>query len=323
MIENLSTATVPRTLNNTRLDAALSIFLPESGLRIRRRIFETHTVLVNGVPRSKGHTVLTGDQIILVEKIVPENMAPKKTTQNSTPEDISSELKEQLYIVHEDAHFAAIFKPGGLHTATIAGKNTPSLEEELPSLFSQQFTSEDGLPILVNRLDCLTSGMVMAAKSQAAAAMFRELEDAGAIEKIYILLVHGSVPAPLLVTNKLDMAKRKVTKVLPETNPDPLRHTTFLPLLETTVPNDPSSSATLLMAAISKGARHQIRAHIASQGFPIVGDPLYGNVETRFETSQDKTMYLHHYQIELGSFSAMCPPAWKTWEQWKLSIPTK
>lgn len=315
--------TVPEPLNNTRLDGALSLFLPESGMRVRRRVFETHTVLVNGIPRSKGYTVSTGDQILLVKKTAPEDVQKANTSAEKTAQDDTAKLNKQLYIVHEDAHFAAIYKPGGLHTAAIAGKNTPNLEAELPTLFAQQTTSKDPLPILVNRLDFLTSGIVMAAKSEAAATMFKEIENAGAVEKIYILLVHGSVPAPLHVTNKLDMAKRKITKVLPETDTNPLRHTTFLPLLETTIPEDPSSSATLLMAAISKGARHQIRAHIASQGFPIVGDPLYGSADTYSDTTQNQTMYLHHYQIEIGSFSAMCPPTWSTWEQWKGSIPTK
>ncbi|SIO16109.1 pseudouridine synthase family protein [Halodesulfovibrio marinisediminis] len=315
MIPNLSTATVPEHMNNTRLDGALSLFLPDAGIRTRRRIFDTHTVLVNGIPRSKGHTVSTGDQILLVEKTAPQETAEKyEENAKDTIQDSSSELKKELYIVHEDALFAAIYKPGGLHTATIAGKDTSSLETELPKLFA-----DVPLPILVNRLDHLTSGMVMAAKSEEAAALFREIENAGAVEKIYLLLVHGSVPAPLQVTNKLDMAKRKVTKVLPEADPDPLRHTTFLPLLETTVPGDPSSSATLLMAAISKGARHQIRAHIASQGFPIVGDPLYGVAETH----PTQIMYLHHYQIELGTFAATCPPNWPSWDLWKNSIPNK
>lgn len=314
MIPNLSTATVPEQMNNTRLDGALSLFLPESGIRVRKRIFETHTVLVNGIPRSKGYTVSTGDQILLVEKTAPEEATNGAESTEDARKDETDSLKEQVHIVHQDALFAAIFKPGGLHTAAIAGKNTPSLEAELPKMFT-----DAPLPILVNRLDCLTSGMVMAAKSEEAAALFREIEDAGAVEKIYILLVHGSVPAPLQVTNKLDMAKRKVTKVLSEPDPNPLRHTTFLPLLETTVPGDPSSSATLLMAAISKGARHQIRAHIASQGFPIVGDPIYGTAEAK----QHQIMYLHHYQIELGTFSAMCPPEWPNWEQWKSAIPSK
>jgi len=317
MIQNLSTATVPEELNGVRLDASLSLFLPEAGVRIRRRLFETHTVLVNGIPRSKGYTVRTGEQILLVKKTI------KEVADETQESDIATKLLEQLYIVHEDAHYAAIYKPCGLHTASIAGKNSASLEASLPALFAGQATENNTPPILVNRLDCLTSGMVIAAKSEAAASMFRQLEDAGALEKIYLLLVHGSVPAPLSVTNKLDMAKRKVTKVLPEADSDPLRHTTFLPLLETTVPNAPSQTATLLLAAISKGARHQIRAHIASKGFPIVGDPLYGAEQFSTPAEGVPLMYLHHYQVEIGSFSAMCIPHGQNWEQWKNSIPVR
>ena len=329
MIPNLSTSTVPDTMDGTRLDSALSLFLPDAGIRIRKRLFDTHTILVNGIPRSKGYTVSAGDQILLVEKTAPEAENEQSEGGNSTRSgDSERDLVAQLRIVHEDKHFAAIYKPGGMHTAAIAGKKTLSLEGELHDLFAKHSMDETCKPILVNRLDCLTSGMVIAAKSTEAASMFRELENAGAIEKLYLLLVHGSVTTPLHVTNKLDMAKRKRTKVLPESDPDPLRHTTFLPLLETTVPEAPSSTATLLMAAISKGARHQIRAHIASQGFPIVGDPLYNpsasaNAHADSCTNHSETMYLHHYQIELGSFAAMCPPSWSTWEQWKNSIPSK
>lgn len=329
MVPNLSTSTVPDTMDGTRLDNALSLFLPDAGIRIRKRLFDTHTVLVNGIPRSKGYTVSAGDQILLVEKTVSKAEDTQSEGSCSVRSGNSKkDLIEQLRIVHEDKHLAAIYKPGGMHSATIAGKNTLSLEKELGALFTKHSINDECQPILVNRLDCLTSGMVIAAKSPEAATMFRELENAGAIEKLYLLLVHGSVTAPLHVTNKLDMAKRKITKVLPETDPDPLRHTTFLPLLETTVPEDPSNNATLLMAAISKGARHQIRAHIASQGFPIVGDPMYNtpasqNTHEDSCTDHSKTMYLHHYQIELGSFSAMCSPSWDAWEHWKSSIPLK
>ena len=332
MTSNISTALVPDSMNGVRLDNALSLFLPDAGVRIRKRLFETHTVLVNGIPRTKGHIVASGDQILLVEKTESAPATPSQEI--STPSSpCEEELRHAIYIVHEDEDYAAIYKPGGMHTAAIEGKKSLCLENELPRLFAHHTAEGAPLPVLVNRLDNLTSGMVIAAKTQDAAEKFRELEDFGAVEKLYLLLVHGAVPAPLQITNKLDVAKRKITRVLTETDPDPLRHTTVLPLLETTVPEDPSSTASMLMAAISKGARHQIRAHVASQGYPIVGDPLYMHMEggkvlphpstIQADSTTHPTMYLHHYQIEIGSFSATCPPPWDNWEQWKTAIPPK
>ena len=321
MLTNLSTATIPASLDGQRLDNALALFLPDAGVRTRRRLFESHTILVNGIPRLKGHTVHEGDVLLLVEKTEP---AAPATPAPAPPETVGADdLFAQLAIIHEDADFAAIYKPGGMHTASITGKNTRSLEAELPSLFAQHIADGTPCPVLVNRLDCLTSGMVIAAKSPEAVEKFRALENYGAVEKLYLLLVHGSVTTPLQVTNALDMAKRKITKVLPHDDPDPLRHTTFLPLLETVVPDAPADTATLLMAAISKGARHQIRAHIASQGYPIVGDPIYGAAESNNSCVTGHPMYLHHYQIEIDSFSASCPPAWSNWEHIKTAIPVK
>ena len=60
---------------------------------------------------------------------------------------------------------------------------------------------------------------------------------------------------------------------------------------------------TLLQITIQRGARHQIRAHLAAAGHPIVGDHLYGRHPGR-------VMYLHHAAISLPGFEAQCPPPW-------------
>jgi hypothetical protein len=62
----------------------------------------------------------------------------------------------------------------------------------------------------------------------------------------------------------------------------------------------------LLELTILRGARHQIRAHLADAGFPIVGDSLYG-----LESSdRAERMFLHHFEITLPGFEARWMPDW-------------
>ena len=63
----------------------------------------------------------------------------------------------------------------------------------------------------------------------------------------------------------------------------------------------------LLELTILRGARHQIRAHLADAGFPIVGDAQYG-LES---TSRAGRMYLHHFSIALPGFRAEAAPDWR------------
>ena len=60
-----------------------------------------------------------------------------------------------------------------------------------------------------------------------------------------------------------------------------------------------------LQADIAKGARHQIRAHLAAYGYPILGDTIYEKTE-----NDEGRLYLHHARIIFPGFTAVCPPQW-------------
>ncbi len=302
----LASATVPPAMHGQRLDAALVLLLPHTGVRHRRRLFETHTVLVNGKPGSKGRTVRAGDVLLLAPRKEQMRCAPSSAFAGGEDEGdegdgrdvlMADSVQQQVRIVREHAGYAAVFKPGGMHSARIAGSasdvhtgfhSSPSLEDLLPQLFPGR-SAVDG-PLLVNRLDYLTSGMVIVAFGNERLETFRRMENEGLVEKLYLAVVHGTVSAPLHLAQGLDMARRRQTRVLEQESDDPLRHTGVLPVRpvtplsqvqpEAACPQDGGmnmpAGCTLVLASIRKGARHQIRAHLAHAGFPIVGDPLYG-----------------------------------------------
>lgn len=213
-----------------------------------------------------------------------------------------------IRLIHAACGLAALYKPGGLHSAALAGGNAPSVEGLLPQLR------------LLNRLDGPTSGIVMVATDASGTTRWREAENAGATEKTYLAVACGNMPAPMTLRAALDTARRAVTRVLPVDSQDPLRHTEITPLARLSGLAAPAAGTTgadmppagdvrpgeltLVRCRIRKGARHQIRVHMAHAGYPLLGDRLYGGAPT------PGLLYLHHGRIALPGFSAACPPSW-------------
>ena len=266
-------ALVPGKSDGCRLDKALADLAPGTGLRGRRRLIEDGRVLLEGKPAKPGTKVRAGQRVQLLPG------------QSAAP--------ELPPIVAQNTDFAALAKPAGLHSAALAGRTAPSAEAVLPELFPGCGAT------LVNRLDNPTSGLLMVALHPEAAARYRDYEDAGRITKTYFALVAGCLADEVLADAALDIANRKRTRVLAGPDPDPLRHTRLVPL-EYRAELD----QTLVRAVIRKGARHQIRAHLAGLGHPIVGDALYG------EQGESGGLRLHHGRIELPGFSAEFEPDW-------------
>lgn len=276
--------TVPRSAGTLRLDAALGFALPGTGLRARRRLWEHCRISVNSRQREPGYAVAGGDSI-LIEALEPHSPAAQP---DYKPETLVS-----------GADYLAFAKPCGLHSARVAGSPEPSLEALL-----------DERLILLTRLDKATSGIVLAARSPEAAARFRTWEADGAVEKRYLAVLRGRLEAPLTATGRLCTANTAVTRVLEENDPDPARHTTARPLRglpEHSALAD-GISLTLAEVLIHRGARHQIRAHLAQAGYPLFGEDLYAPAVPGLAPGR---LFLHHAEVVFPGFRASCRPPWE------------
>lgn len=276
------TMEIPEGLAGLRLDKALAELLPESSLRERRRLIEAGRVLVNGRPAPAALKVRPGQTLSLREPPA----AP------AAPEGLG------VRVVVRTADYAVLAKPAGLHTAALAGGTEPCLEDLLPKILGPDYDPETRRSRLVNRLDRETSGLVAAAFTEAAALRYRALEDAGMVEKTYLALVQGRLEGALVLDWGLDTADRANTRVL-EIEAEALRRTQVLPL-------EDRDGRTLVEARIKKGARHQIRAHLARAGHPIVGDGLYGEGAA----ADAKGLMLHHARLRMAGLAAEWLPDW-------------
>jgi 23S rRNA pseudouridine1911/1915/1917 synthase len=302
--------------------------MPGSGLRLRRRVWESCAVLVDGAPRGAAFRVRRGQRLD-VRPLAgagngdacagPDSGAPVSGAPVPAPDPaalrapVCTEVRAQVRVVAETAEFGALYKPGGLHSARVAGSPAPCAEELLEPLWPGRAAR------LCNRLDRETSGLLLAAFSPEALARFRGLENRGAVEKLYLAVVSapGAPPAvPFDIDRALDTANRRKTRVLREASPDPLRRTRVLAAAPGPLPG-----TLLLRVVIAKGARHQIRAHLAHAGLPIVGeslyadalhgDPLHGDAAAAAPANA-APLHLHHARIAFAGFAAECPPPWPT-----------
>ena len=313
--------TVSGAEQGCRLDALVAR-IAQYGFRTAKRAIAEGNVLVNGKSRPP-HYKVVAESCLVIRQTVPEHAFPL------------------LEVAAASSDYMAFVKPAGLHTAHIAESNTPSLEQSIAcqwldyratgnispgsalpdfllSLLPEQTTPSlyplsalpENAPLLLSRLDAATSGLVPAATSAAAAERFKVLERTGLVCKYYLTVVRGSLEKNLTITNALDTDTRKKTRVLEKFSADKTRHTEVFPLNTLTIPSFQDTGENLSFAAvrIKRGARHQIRAHLAYAGFPLLGDALYG------PDPETQNLHLHHACLTMPDFFAFCLPAWFTTE---------
>lgn len=302
---------VPEEAHGWRLDKALGLLLaapspgqraqrPELfaladlGLRARRRLCERSLVLVNGKPGIPGLKVRAGQEILILPEPGPEAALPEG---------------EDAGLVREENGLAALYKPAGMHTAALAGSPAPCLENLLGALLP---AAEEGYPRLLNRLDAPTSGLVLAACGEEGERLWRRAERIGQTDKRYLAVIEGQPLYDFTVARRLDTDARTKTRVRHSDDPDPLRHTdvTLLHPLAAAETGGlvPGSDAPLMLVGcrIRKGARHQIRAHLAAAGHPLAGDDLYG----ASLSCGGFRFLLHHGRVSLPGFEASRLPVW-------------
>lgn len=262
---------LPPDTTPDRLDKMLATRLG-LGLRQIRFLIQQGQILVDGRVAPKGMTVQAGQKI---DVYIPD---AEPQTHQIHP--------HRAYVVRQENGFAAIMKPGGMHT--VQGKGEPCLESCLDHLGLRGW-------MLVNRLDFLTSGLVLAVCSQERRQQYATWQNAEVVQKWYLALACGSILVDFSVRGRILDRKRRVVRVLDEED-EPTRWTLVRPLQA--VENN-----TAVLVRILKGRRHQIRAHLAHAGYPLVGDPLYGQEQT-------DGLFLHHWRVELPDFTAQEWPEW-------------
>ena len=282
--------------SGARLDRFLRGRFPGVPSRSVRFAIEGGAVRVGGAASPKGRILREGETVTVASLAEDTDWLPVPS------------LLPGASVAYEDPHVAVLCKPQDAHTEPQRPLEAGTLAGYLRKLHPEVagISPAPGLTLLT-RLDFATSGAVPAALTAQAWTFLRHEREMGAIGKRYLCLVEGDVAEPIPIDYAIDAAGGGTVRVRKErADPDPCRWTWVEPV------GSVVAGRTLVRATISRGKRHQIRAHLAAAGHPIVGDRRYAAVppegpgKTRLMLHAEEVTFRH--PATGGPLRVLCPP---------------
>ena len=279
-----------------RFDKLLAKYLNEAPKSFIYKMLRKKNIVLNNKKATGNEKLSVGDSVKLY-------LADDTIVKFSKTELVKTNAK--LDIIYEDENVLLINKPVGMLSQKAEAKDESLVEHVISYMLSSGELSGDDLrkfkPSICNRLDRNTSGLVVAGKSLVGLQKMGELFKDRSLRKFYRCLVHGEVSDKIYIkgyltkderTNKVCILEKEIEGAFPiETEYEPIWT---------------NGRCTLLEVHLITGRTHQIRAHLASQSNPIIGDYKYGNrkVNDEYKTKYGlQSQLLHAYRMELPKLS--------------------
>lgn len=280
---------------NQRLDKLLSKYLKEAPKSFLYKMLRKKNITLNGKKADGSEKVQAGDEIRL---FLSDETYEKFS---GTPAGRQVYPVTALDILYEDENILLVNKPGNMLSQKASPKDVSLNEYVLGYLQkSGQWNEAENAgfkPSVCNRLDRNTSGIVVCGKSLAGLQQMSELLRDRSMHKYYQCLVAGQVRKSERIEGFLwkNPSANKV-QILKEPKKD------AQPIITEYRPIQSAGNWTLLEICLITGRSHQIRAHLASIGHPIIGDYKYGDQRVneiyRKRWGVDSQL-LHSFRLEL------------------------
>lgn len=287
-----------------RLDKYLKKLLPHAGSSFLYKMLRKKNIVWNERKADGSEKISEGDTIQLYfsdetfAKFSGISMDSAAGREKSSYADIPY---DRLDIVYEDADMLILNKPAGMLSQKAKPEDISANEYLISYLLHTNAVQEAELktfkPSVCNRLDRNTSGLLLAGKSlkglQELSAMLKERT----VKKYYRCIVSGVLTESAHMQGYLhkDEKNNKVSVKKHGTTDDKYIETEYVPLRS-------DGKNTLLEVHLITGRSHQIRAHLASIGHPIIGDGKYGSPavnEKWRKRCNIRRQLLHAYRMEL------------------------
>lgn len=313
-----------------RLDKFLRKLLPEAGGGFLYKMLRKKNITLNGRKAEGSELLAQGDQVCFFfsdetfDKFAGKD---RKNVNHSGQKAADLEEYRRAYreligidVIYEDEHVLILDKPAGILTQKAKSADISLNEWMIGYLLNKEpgFAAEleSFRPSVCNRLDRNTSGLVLCGKSLPGLQFLSRCIRERSIRKFYRTICVGKLKEPALVKGYLtkDASRNRVSvvpagksSVLSESGANGLPANSILAddigeYIETVYkPVCVGEGYTLLEVELITGKPHQIRAHLAGQGHPLIGDFKYGNAKVNKslqETYGLEHQLLHAFRVE-------------------------
>jgi 23S rRNA pseudouridine955/2504/2580 synthase len=283
---------ITKNEENQRLDRFLKKYFRNAPLSHIYKLIRK-SVKVNGKRTGIETMLALGDELTLY---IPEEEAKawqeKKTAGHS---------KKQFKVAYEDENVIIVEKPFGLLVHGDKNEKKNTLANQVAGYLAEKGEYEPGrertfVPSPVNRLDRNTTGLVIFGKNNRALQSLNQMiRERDCVRKYYLTIVHGEMKKSLQLKDKMEKDERTNTvRVMDlESEGGKVMETVARPLVS-------AKGYALVEVELVTGRTHQIRAHLANAGFPVIGDVKYSikgkntKIERDFKLS---TQLLHAYKL--------------------------
>lgn len=300
-----------------RLDKLLGKYLNEAPKSFFYKMLRKKNIVLNDKKASGNEKLKLGDHVKLyLADDTIQKFSSGYTAKSSLP--ALAKEKKKLDIIYENHHILLINKPAGMLSQKAAKTDVSAVEYVIQYLLDSGQMTEEGLstfrPGVCNRLDRNTSGILAAGKTLVGLQEMSRIFKDRSLHKYYRCLVKGSIKEGQYICGYL-VKDEKTNRVT--VNKQPI--TDSVPIETSYRPVSGNGRATLLEVHLITGRTHQIRAHLASIGHPIIGDYKYGDRKAN-QYYKEKygldSQLLHAYRLEfpqmtgeLMDISGMCVTA--------------
>jgi 23S rRNA pseudouridine1911/1915/1917 synthase len=266
-----------------RADRAVARRFPWASRRRLADLFARRLVHIDGRVARKGTLAVAGS-VIAVAEPPPHD------------EELAPVPDGTLPVAYQDAQLVAVVKPAGMPSHPLRAGERGTAANALVAMFPEtaQVGDDPREGGLVHRLDAGTSGVLVCARDRASWQALRAAFSAGKIEKHYLALVRGHADAGECDAPLAQSGRRVV-----------VRADRGLPAHTTWTVHARGRDLTLVRCVARTGRMHQVRAHLAHAGHPIVGDQIYGGEAERPTT--DDAPELQRFFLHAESVSVPHP----------------
>ena len=259
-----------------RIDSFIPMVQEDISRSMVQKLIEQKNIKVNGKETKHSYKLKLNDEI--------EIFVPEAKEINLKAQDIP------LNVIYEDNDIIVINKPKGMVVHPANGNPDGTLVNAVMNKCKDSLSGIGGeiRPGIVHRLDKDTSGAIIVAKNDKAHIALSEQLKNHEVKKTYLALVRGIIKENEATIN-MPIARSKKDRKKMDIDKNGKNAITHFKVLKR------YQGYTLLKVNIETGRTHQIRVHLSTIGYPIVGDGVYSNGKNEFNV---EGQMLHAESIE-------------------------